>query len=138
LTHTGQNFNTALANTLLADDFTDLSDSINFMANITLQTVTFPSKQAFIYGQGSQAPVQKVQTLNIWHDCHSITWRWFLLPGVGANVPVAGINYMVMNEKKQIQTNYAEFNNAAWLLSYGNPQCKAAAAAATTNGTSSA
>jgi hypothetical protein len=47
LTHTGNNFNTALANKLLADDFTDSSDSIDYLlekpVRWTSATFTSPS-----------------------------------------------------------------------------------------------
>lgn len=62
-----------------------------------------------------------VTTLNVWHDCSSITWRWRLTSGPGS-FPVNGINYMIIDSDGKIQKNYAEFDNGAWLESFGQ-QC---------------
>lgn len=126
LEFTGDNFNTTLAETLLTTNFTDTSDSINFLAGIPLTTTTFGSQAAFIGGQGSQPPIASVVTLNIWHDCHTIAWRWRATLDLGANLPVTGINVMIITDDKQIETNYSEFDNGAWLEDLGNPQCPAA------------
>jgi len=115
---------------MLASDFTDTSDSINFMAGIPLGSVTFNSTVAFQYGQGGQQAVASVTTLNLWFSCNSITWRWSLLPFPGA-AAVTGINYMIINNQGQLETNYAEFDNGAWLADIGNPQCNASASAST-------
>jgi hypothetical protein len=125
LENTGANFDTTLATTVLADDFSDWSDSINFMAGIPLTTVTFATRDDFIAGQTAQ-PAIVVETLNIWHDCHTISWRWRATTNQGANLLVTGINVMIINDQKQIETNYAEFDNGAWLRDLGNPQCPAA------------
>ena len=83
-----------------------------------LGSVTFPNKTAFDYGQGILQPEVSVTTLNIFHDCKSITWRWVLYPFPGA-LPVTGMNYMMINHKGLIQKNYAEFDNGAWLTNFG-------------------
>jgi len=80
-----------------------------------LGSVTFASAQDFIYGQGAQPAVASVETLNIWHDCSSITWRWRLTPYPGAPFPVVGINYMEVSSSGQLLANFAEFDNAAWV-----------------------
>jgi len=105
----------------LASDFSDISDSIYFMAGFPLGSVTFPSKAAFDYGQGVLQPEVSVQTLNVWHDCSSVTWRWRLTAFQGA-YPVNGINHMIVDSDAKIQKNYAEFDNGAWLQSFGQ-QC---------------
>lgn len=115
----------ALATSLLADDFTDTSDSINFLAGIPLTTVTFPSRAAFIAGQGSQAALTFLTTLNIWIGCDTITWRWRAVPPPGV-LPVTGINVMEINSAGQIETMYGEFDNGAWLVDLGNPECAVA------------
>ena len=50
-------YTNATANSLLASDFTDTSDSINWLAGIPLGGYTFSSKAAFIAGQGTQLPI---------------------------------------------------------------------------------
>jgi hypothetical protein len=106
----------------LAEDFIDISDSINFMAGFPLGSVTFPSKKAFDYGQGVLQPEVITETLGVFHDCSSITWRWKLTPKIPGAWPVVGINYFEINEEGLVQKNYAEFNNGAWLQSFGR-QC---------------
>ena len=115
----------ALATSLLADDFTDTSDSINFLAGIPLTTVTFPSRDAFIAGQGGQVALTSLTTLNIWIGCNTITWRWRAVPPLGARLPVTGINVFEINSAGQIETVFAEFDNGAWLVDLGNPECAA-------------
>lgn len=61
-----------------------------------------------------------ISALNIWHDCNTITWRWRLFPPTRPNsYPVTGINHMIINDDLKIQKNYAEFDNGAWLQSFG-------------------
>jgi hypothetical protein len=57
-----------------------------------------------------------VTVLNVWHDCNTITWRWKI---TSTRYPVVGINHMLINSDKKIQKNYAEFDNGAWLQSFG-------------------
>ncbi|KAK7898126.1 hypothetical protein LTR67_004758 [Exophiala xenobiotica] len=117
----GRGYKQDVSDATLAADFSDISDSINFMAGFPLGSVTFASKQAFDYGQGRLQPEVSVSTLNVWHDCNSITWRWRLSASPNA-YPVNGINYMIIDSDGKIQKNYAEFDNGAWLQSYGQ-QC---------------
>lgn len=92
------------------------------MAGFPLGSVTFANKTAFDYGQGVLQPEVAVDTLNVWHDCSSITWRWKLTPPAQGALPVTGINYMEVNEDGLLSKNYAEFDNGAWLQSFGR-QC---------------
>ncbi|KIW81351.1 hypothetical protein Z517_04376 [Fonsecaea pedrosoi CBS 271.37] len=112
----GRGYQQNVSDATLASDFSDISDSINFMAGFPLGSVTFPSKQAFDYGQGVLQPEVAVTALNIWHDCNTITWRWRI---TSTRFPVNGINHMIINSEGKIQKNYAEFDNAAWLQSFG-------------------
>ena len=126
----GRGYHQAISDATLAADFTDISDSINFMAGKPLGSLTFPSKKAFDIGQGANQPEVKTETLNIFHDCSSITWRWKITPQVDPRsgltaYPVVGINYMIIDDKNMIKKNYAEFDNGAWLQSFGK-QCAVA------------
>jgi len=110
---------TAIA--LLADDFTDTSDSIDILAGIPLGVTTFPSKDAFIGGQGQQPPIPSLQTLDIFHSCNKIAWRW-LATGIGSGTfEVKGINAFTVNNPStgQIDAVYSEFNSAAWFRDIG-------------------
>jgi len=114
------NFNST-ANALLADDFTDTSDSINQLAGIPEGSVTFSSKQAFIAGSGSQPPLY-LQTLDQFNSCNKISWRWISISGTGDNdEKVKGIDNFYINQKGQIEATYAEFNSGAWLADLGLP-----------------
>lgn len=118
----GRGYKYDVSKATLAEDFVDISDSINFMAGFPLGSVTFANKTAFDFGQGVLQPEVLTETLNTFHDCSSITWRWKLTPKIPNAYPVVGINYMEINEDGLIAKNYAEFNNGAWLQSFGR-QC---------------
>jgi hypothetical protein len=61
-------------------------------------------------------PEVTVKVLNIWHDCSTVTFRWRI---VSLPFPVNGINHMEINDDGLVQKNYAEFDNGAWLQSFG-------------------
>lgn len=125
LENTMENFNVTLAQTLLADDFTDYSDSINYLKRTPLGEVSFATKQDFIDGQGTQPPFPSVQTLGMFHTCNSIAWRW---QGNYTPLWIRGINMFIINDKKQIQTVYVEMNSGAFLKDVGKPECDASIA----------
>ncbi|KIW15871.1 hypothetical protein PV08_05921 [Exophiala spinifera] len=111
------------ANALLASTFTDTSGSINFLANQDVTAVTFPNKDAFIAGQGSQPPIPVLKTLEIFFTCNKISWRW-VAQGIGSGqYEVKGIDVFTVTPQGQISEVYAEFNSGAWLADIGNPQC---------------
>lgn len=131
------------ANALLADDFKDTSGSINLLAGqdvsqtdlsprlvLTtpqLSSVTFPSKAAFIAGQGAQPPIPTVTTLEIIFTCSKIAWRW-VAQGIGSGqFEVKGINVFTITAAGQISEVFTEFNSGAWLGDIGNPQCPSSA-----------
>ncbi|KAK6382320.1 hypothetical protein LTS17_004207 [Exophiala oligosperma] len=111
------------ANALLASTFTDTSGSINFLANKNVSGVTFPNKEAFIIGQGSQPPIPVLNTLDIFFSCTKIAWRW-VAQGIGSGqYEVKGMDMFTITPGGQISEAYAEFNSGAWLADIGNPQC---------------
>ena len=117
-------FSTSLAADILADNFTDYSDSIDFLTGATLGTATFTSLAQFDTASASQAPVP-LQVLSIDAvSCTNIAWRWLAYPG-SEKYEVKGINiiYAVQGNGSangwQIGTNFAEFNVAAWVLDIG-------------------
>jgi len=124
-------YNGAVADNLLADNFVDTSDSINYLAGIPLGGPTFPAKVAFEQGQGSQPPVP-VSLLNIDAvTCDGvIAFRWVGFPAI-ASLEVKGINilYTVNNGDTnavgpsgwQISQVFSEFNSAAWIVDLGLP-----------------
>lgn len=54
------NYSEALAQYFLYDDFKDTSGSINALAGMPLESVTFPSKQAFMASQATQPKIPVV------------------------------------------------------------------------------
>jgi len=118
-------YTNATAESLLAADFTDTSDSIDFLAGIPEGTVTFPSKEAFILGQGSQ-PAIPFTVINIDAvTCNTVAFRWFVSIGP---VNIKGINIFVASYSGnpslgvrgwQIETNYSEFDSGLWLEAIG-------------------
>lgn len=119
-------FDVNVANKLLASDFTDTSDSINFLAGIPLGSTTFPSKQAFIAGQGTQ-PAIGFTVLNIDAvTCETIAFRW--AANLGPQTPIKGINILKASNLNattagwQIKTVFSEFNSGLWSQEVGG-QC---------------
>jgi len=124
------NYSNSTANNLLASDFVDTSDSINYLAGIPLGGATFPSKQAFELGQGSQPPVG-FQVLSIDAvTCNGvIAFRWVAQVGQ-QTYPAQGIDILYAslkgyNHEKvgphgwQLDKVYSEFNSAAWVVDIG-------------------
>jgi hypothetical protein len=125
LENTQDDFNVTLAQTLLADDFSDYSDSINYLKRTPLGAVSFATRQDFIDGQGAQPPFPSVRTLTLFHTCDSIAWRW---QGDYAPLWIRGINIFLVNDQKQIQTVFVELNSGAFLKDVGKPECDASIA----------
>jgi hypothetical protein len=118
-------YSNATANSLLAADFTDTSDSIDFLIGAPEGTVTFPSKLAFELGQGSQPPIP-FTVINIDAvTCSTVAFRWFVTIGPkiikGINVFDASFsgNKNLGVEGWQIETNFSEFNSGLWLEAIG-------------------
>ncbi|KIX01952.1 uncharacterized protein Z518_07891 [Rhinocladiella mackenziei CBS 650.93] len=110
------------AEKLLADDLTDYSDSINSLIGAPVGSVTFPSKAAFMAGQGAQPPVP-FQVLAIEAvNCDTVAFRW--LGGLQPE-PVKGITILTASNAQgqkdtwQIKTIYSEFNSISWLKDIG-------------------
>ncbi|KAL2395257.1 hypothetical protein ABEF93_002811 [Exophiala dermatitidis] len=116
------NYTTANAEKYLGDNFTDVSDSINSLSGQPVGSVTFPSKQAFEAGQGSQpnVPFQLLAIDAV--TCDTIALRWVV--GLQPE-PAKGITILKAENPKQqkdtwqIKTIYTEFNSIAWLKDIG-------------------
>ncbi|KIX09613.1 uncharacterized protein Z518_00693 [Rhinocladiella mackenziei CBS 650.93] len=116
-------YSNATAEALLASNFTDTSDSINFLVGNPLGSVTFPSKAAFEAGQGSQPPIG-FTILNIDAvTCDVIAFRWAAT--LGPDAPVKGINILYASNLNgtaagwQVKTVYSEFNSGTWSQEIG-------------------
>jgi len=117
------NYSTSVAESILADNFTDTSDSINSLAGYPLGGATFPSKQAFEAGQGSQQAIGFELLAIDAVGCDSFAFRW--IAHVGGSLAVKGINvgyaiYTGMGANGwQIESMYSEFNSIAWVTDIG-------------------
>lgn len=97
----------------------EISDSINFFTGQPYGSVTEPNLAAIEAGHAhSGNGVYQITTLNIWHSCRTITWRWrfVLFPGA---TPVQGINVFVLGDNGKIDQTYIEFNSAVWAQDLG-------------------
>ncbi|KAK4947026.1 hypothetical protein LTR10_014168 [Elasticomyces elasticus] len=115
-------YNTDVANTILADDLVDWSDSINSLIGAPVGNPTFPTKAAFEAGQGAQ-PAVPFEVLAIEaYTCDTIAFRW-LVP-LPPN-PIKGITILKTENSAgqadtwQIKTIFTEFNSIAWLEDIG-------------------
>jgi hypothetical protein len=84
-----------------------------------LGSTTFPSKAAFIAGQGSQPPIGFNVLAIEAATCDTIAFRWTAVLGTGLT-PIKGINILKASNKGgkkdtfQIKTVYSEFNSGLW------------------------
>ncbi|KAG9846245.1 hypothetical protein KCU98_g6158, partial [Aureobasidium melanogenum] len=124
------NFSTSWGDVLIADGFTDQSDSVatlmhspNVVAS-DLGSITFGTKESYLAGEQA-SPGVPFKLLNTWSSCNAVTFRYVLSPpglhvqGMAvAEVQEAEKNGTGVGEgsiKWQIKTFYGEFNSAVWL-----------------------
>lgn len=131
------NFNKTFAEQVLADDYTDQSDSVNTLIDnggtspIALGALTFQTKDDFINASETQPPVP-FTILQTWHTCDTVIIRWVAnpptVPGATAQ-QVQGFDALIVEPSSngfqpyQIKTTYGEFNSGAWLEDLGRPEC---------------
>jgi hypothetical protein len=110
-------FDPARSADILNVDFTDFSDSINFLTGQAPGSATFTSLQQFNVGQGGQPPVP-LEILNVDAvTCDTVAFRWMAYPGPLSVKGITLFNAVQANGSSngwQIKTQYAEFNVAAW------------------------
>lgn len=68
-------------------------------------------------------------TLDVFHDCNKITWRWTANGLALATYPVNGISVFQVNNpgSGQIDRAYIEFNSIAWGVDVGGSYERSAA-----------
>lgn len=119
---------------LLANSFSETSDSINVLAGYPVSDVpqrgnnhgdslthsqqggpSFNGKQAYITGVGYAPAIPSMTTLDVWHDCDTIGWQW-VVNNLARNVsPVKGFNkFMIDPSTGLVQSSNLEFNSIAW------------------------
>lgn len=83
----------------------------------------YPSRDAFAGSGSVTPPLPNITTVDIFHNCNKISWRWYTT-NVGP-VRVSGIIDMDVNATThQINAVYSEFNSGAFWINLGNPECK--------------
>jgi hypothetical protein len=129
------NYSATFATEVLADDYTDQSDSVNTLIDsgttspLALGSLTFATKAAFLTGQSGQ-PNVPFTILQTWHTCDTVIIRWVANPGAQQ---VQGFDALIVEPSSngfqpyQIKTTYGEFNSGAWLADLNRPECSATA-----------
>ena len=115
----------ATAQSILTNDFHEISDSINMLAGKPLGSVT-ADKATYITGAQHAPPTTGIESLAITvSNCNNIIWEWNMA-GVGrATYPVKGIGMFKMVRGGKLGLNVQakelklEFNNIAWGLDTG-------------------
>src|ERR1700722_10931196 len=109
----------SLIESIANSDDQEISDSINFFTGTPYGSVTEPNLTAIETGHTHTGNgIYQITTLNIWHTCNVITWRWRFVLYPGAT-PVQGINVFVLGGNGKIDKTYIEFNNAVWAQDAG-------------------
>lgn len=126
-------YSDALADAVLAVNFTDYSESVNTLINscpqgdaakpLPLLAPTFTSRDQFKIGQGQQ-PSINFERLNLWHSCDTVIVRWQTTntAPIPEPKPVVGLISMEVIKNTNgtgkpwlIDTVYSEFDAGAWL-----------------------
>ncbi|KAK6388583.1 hypothetical protein LTR65_007739 [Meristemomyces frigidus] len=115
--HTGYE---GVADQILVDNFTSISDSVNFVDGIPLNTTMTTSRAQLLQQEAKLPPTGKVTDLFISHTCDTITWYFEF----GTTpLPTRGIAILFVNAEKKIYKAYREINSAALLYNVGRPEC---------------
>ncbi|KAJ9133993.1 hypothetical protein NKR23_g10428 [Pleurostoma richardsiae] len=104
-----------------ADEFVDVSDSINTFLNQPLGGPTFATKEIFMEAQTYNPPFPLVVESVDAVDCDVIALQWHAAFGE-ANKTSKGITILHNTKEKgywQIKDIYVEFNSLTWLLDMG-------------------
>lgn len=111
-------FNSLMESVANSDD-QEISDSINFFTGQPYGSDSQPNLAAIEAGHAhSGNGVYQITTLNIWHSCNVITWRWRFVLYPGAT-PVQGFNVFVLGSDGKMDEQYIEFNSAVWAQALG-------------------
>ncbi|RMZ89028.1 hypothetical protein DV736_g3747, partial [Chaetothyriales sp. CBS 134916] len=111
----------ATATVLVTENYVEESDSINILAGYPLGGPSFSGRTAFVQGVAGAPAIPGMSTLEVFHDCNRISWRW-LAQGLGlSKYEVKGINDMYVPNvfTGQISRDYLEFNSIAWGIDTG-------------------
>jgi hypothetical protein len=124
-------YSDALADAVLAENFTDYSESVNTLINscpqgdaakpIPLLAPTFTSREQFKIGQGQQ-PSINFERLNLWHSCDTVIVRWQTTntAPIPEPKPVVGLISMEVIKNQNTTSSYpwiidTVYSAGAWL-----------------------
>lgn len=80
-----------------------------------LGTPAYPSKQAFIAGQAQTPALPGLKTLEVFHTCNKIAWRWIVTEFGTRQFEVKALITMDVDPAKlQIDQVFSEFNTIAF------------------------
>ena len=109
----------SLIESIANSDDQEISDSVNFFTGTPYGSVSRPNLAAIEARHAhSGNGVYQITTLNIWHTCDVITWRWRFVLYPGAT-PVQGFDVFVLGNDGKIDQTYIEFNSAVWAQDLG-------------------
>ncbi|KIV95000.1 hypothetical protein PV10_02709 [Exophiala mesophila] len=108
------------AQALIAEGYTEISDSINILAGFPIGGVTFNGKQSYINGVLYSPSLTGIENLKIAPAGNNLVIWYWKFTGIGSKqVPVRGFNLFEINKQKQITSLYVEFNSIAWGIDTG-------------------
>lgn len=116
------NYTDALGQSFVSDSgFTDTSGSINALAGLPLDAVTFSSKAAFMANQETQPKIPLVVTSVNAVTCDTVVIRWTQTFGA-KSLPAAGISILTFvceGGEWKLKTVYTEFNSLVYFQDIG-------------------
>ncbi|KAK5047655.1 hypothetical protein LTR84_006320 [Exophiala bonariae] len=110
----------SLVQSIANPDYSEHSDSVNFFSGAPIGSVTVSSFDDLVTShraQGGPAYFQ-IDTLNIWHSCDVITWRYRAIQTEGTK-PVTSIMALTLGKNGKIDAIFFEFNNAISAENFG-------------------
>ncbi|CAK4024623.1 Hypothetical predicted protein [Lecanosticta acicola] len=114
--------NGSLAAEIIADNFTSISDSVNFVDGLPLNTTMTRTRAELLEQEKKLPAVATVTDLFIANTCDVVTWYFEF-----GTIPLAtrGIAILFVDlATKKIWKAYREVNVGAVLTNQGNPECK--------------
>ncbi|USW57437.1 hypothetical protein Slin15195_G107560 [Septoria linicola] len=112
------------ANEIIADQYIEISNSIQSLQGkpLSSESVSAPSKQAWIQGVTKAPPPQGIQTKDIVIGCDKLVWYWSFEKVGAGRYPQNGFNlfHLVRNGGRlQADRLDLEFDSIAWGLNTG-------------------
>lgn len=124
-------YSEALGNTTIAENYFDYSDSVVALESegCAFGPQPLDNNSAQFAADQLNVPPFKLEVLQVWHNCETITFRW-----ISPQTPDRAVGIVVLEtvvaprssrRHRLISGSYSEFNSAAWLVNIGafKPSC---------------